>query len=156
MVHVIDGNLLESDCTVIGHQCNCQGVMGSGIALQVKQQLPGAYRAFAADRRRPEEKLGSLSVGFEEIGRFSAVFNLYGQLYYGRDPKVVYTRYPALKLAINQMLSETMKLGASMKVGLPFNIGCGLANGDWPTVLAILEGLSTKHGIDIHLYRFEK
>lgn len=33
-----DGNLLDAKTDVIAHQVNCQGVMGAGIALQIKNK----------------------------------------------------------------------------------------------------------------------
>ncbi len=35
---IINGNLLEVKKGIIAHQCNCKGVMGAGIALQIKKK----------------------------------------------------------------------------------------------------------------------
>ena len=40
MVNYVKGNLLESDCDYICHQVNCQGVMNSGIARQIREKWP--------------------------------------------------------------------------------------------------------------------
>ena len=34
MLKVIDGDLLDAKEDIIGHQVNCQGVMGSGVELK--------------------------------------------------------------------------------------------------------------------------
>lgn len=39
----IKGNLLESDCDIICHQTNTLGIMGGGIALQIKNKYPLLY-----------------------------------------------------------------------------------------------------------------
>ena len=43
MIKVINGDLFSSTARFIVHQVNCQGKMGSGVALQVKQKFPHVY-----------------------------------------------------------------------------------------------------------------
>ncbi|WP_411668007.1 hypothetical protein [Bacillus subtilis] len=38
MIKIIQGDLLEAKENIIAHQVNCKGVMGSGIALQIKKK----------------------------------------------------------------------------------------------------------------------
>ena len=40
MIKIFEGDLLESGANFICHQVNCQGVMGSGVAKQIKEQFP--------------------------------------------------------------------------------------------------------------------
>ena len=40
MVKIIEGNLFDTKANIICHQCNCQGVMGSGVAAEVKRRYP--------------------------------------------------------------------------------------------------------------------
>tara|TARA_R110000822_G_scaffold249085_2_gene376595 strand:- start:405 stop:857 length:453 start_codon:yes stop_codon:yes gene_type:complete len=42
----VQGNLLTSDETIIGHGCNCLGVMGGGIALQIKERYPENFKMY--------------------------------------------------------------------------------------------------------------
>ena len=63
MIKVINGDLFNSTARFIVHQVNCQGKMGSGVALQVKQKffLPQMYihkkipkkRAFSLVKKAP-------------------------------------------------------------------------------------------------------
>lgn len=46
MIIYKQGNLLDSGCKVICHQVNCQGVMGSGIAKEIRNRFPTAYTEF--------------------------------------------------------------------------------------------------------------
>lgn len=57
--------------------------------------------------------------------------NLFGQLNYGRS-KIRYTDYAALEQALTTLKIEAQAKGLS--VALPYNIGCGLANGEWSVV----------------------
>lgn len=36
-IKYIKGSLLDTDAKIIVHGCNCQGVMGSGVAKQLKK-----------------------------------------------------------------------------------------------------------------------
>ena len=153
MLHVVEGNLLTSDCSVMAHQANCQGVMGSGIAKQIRQQFPEAYRAFKHDGRAPKEKLGTYSAA--RCGDV-LVYNLYGQLHFGRF-NVVYTDYDALKWSIIRMirsLNNWNDFNREIKIGLPYGIGCGLANGDWKIVLPMLQKVSAECSTDMYLYKY--
>ena len=42
----ITGDLFDTKANVILHQVNCQGVMGSGIAAEVKRRFPKAYNSY--------------------------------------------------------------------------------------------------------------
>ena len=48
------GDLLTTDADIIVHGCNCQGVMGSGVAKQIKEKFPNAYTIY----KQREEEIG--------------------------------------------------------------------------------------------------
>ena len=43
MIKLIIGDLLTCDANILAHQVNCMGVMGGGIAKQVKEKYPVAF-----------------------------------------------------------------------------------------------------------------
>ena len=43
MIKHIKGDIFKSNADAILHQVNCQGVMGSGIAKQVKENFPVVF-----------------------------------------------------------------------------------------------------------------
>lgn len=157
MIYHVKGDLLASDCTFIGHQCNCMMGFGAGIAGQIRKEFTDAYRVFASDRRPSEDKLGDLTF-IEEDPYW--IFNLYGQYYFGgQDPKGFDTVYEAFESALNKMLIKVPEIAKlnnidDIKIGLPYLIGCGLAGGDWSTVYSIIERQSQKHNLDIWLYEY--
>jgi len=152
MIHHIKANLLTSDCDVIIHQSNCQMGFGSGIAGQIRQIYPEAYEAFKADTREPTMKLGFYS---DAISNGKHIFNMYSQYNYGRDTSVVYTNYDAITHGLNQILPVVKSLYPEAKIGLPYLIGCGLANGDWNKVRLIIEKASKTHEVDLYLYEYQ-
>ena len=46
MIHHVKGNLLDSNCDYICHQVNCQGVMNSGVAKQIREKWPEVYESY--------------------------------------------------------------------------------------------------------------
>ena len=44
----VRGDLLAYDAKVRCHQVNCRGVMGAGLAKQVKEKYPEAYEQYKA------------------------------------------------------------------------------------------------------------
>ena len=44
-----NGNLLDAQTAVIAHQVNCQGVMGSGVAKQIRDKWTNVYTAYRAE-----------------------------------------------------------------------------------------------------------
>ncbi|MGA9173659.1 MAG: Appr-1-p processing protein [Thermoactinomyces sp.] len=158
MIHIVSGDLLKSDCTIIGHQCNCLGVMGAGIAKQIKMLYPEVYEE---DHQFSipfgEKRLGHLSYAWvrdKNVGS-RLVCNLYGQHRYGRRGN--YTVVPALKRALEGMMKVIGEWENEdwIKIGLPYGIGAGLAGGNWDEILCIIEQVSYEFERDIYLYELK-
>lgn len=119
--------------TVLAHCCNAQGVMGSGIALSIKQQFPDAFAAYKASGH----ELGTISYTNE-------IANLVGQFNYGYDGQR-YMNYGALSncfILLNEHLLERQeKLDTDEKptIILPYLMACDRAGGDWATVIELFE-----------------
>ena len=157
MIHHVQGNLLLSDCNVIAHQSNCMGGFGSGIAGQIRYMFPQALAVFEADTRTPQQKLGSLCWAdcvTPDNAREMVVFNLYGQFNYGPKGQL-YTRYPMLEKAIDEMRFMLKSYNQPVKLGMPYKIGCDLAGGDWEVVEEILyDRFGGDSDMDLWLYEF--
>jgi O-acetyl-ADP-ribose deacetylase (regulator of RNase III) len=135
VIAIVEGDILKAKEDIIGHQVNCCGVMGSGLAKQLKDtysNLHPMYKEFC-DNHNPYELLGEchiVSAGSKKIA------NLFGQLNYGRK-KVRYTDYDALRLALYSLGEYAAR--HEMTIALPWGIGCGLANGDWDVVYQMID-----------------
>lgn len=146
-IRVIEGDIMSSNEDIIGHQVNCQGVMGSGIAKLLRDtysNLFPSYKEFCANHN-PHDLLGQCHI-VKTGSKFTA--NLFGQLNYGRQ-KILYTDYDALKQSLMILKDKAKSRGLS--VALPFNIGCGLANGDWSVVEGIIDEVFKDY--DVTLYK---
>lgn len=140
MIENRKGDLLEQpDLHAIVHQCNCYCTMGAGIALQIRNRWPEAYKADANTMHGDRSKLGGFSKAVVNSGRLW-VYNLYSQFEY-RGPGVK-TDYFAMEKglsAINFDLNTPRYYeGGVIRIGIPYMMGYGLSGGDWGRVMDIL------------------
>ena len=150
-VHVIIGDLLNAKESIIGHQVNCQGVMGSGIAKVLRERyntLYPSYKPYCDQHQSPDKLLGKCHIVKEGS---THIANLFGQLDYGRQKGRVYTNYEALRTSLTTLREYAVQ--NHLSVALPYGIGCGLANGDWNVASEILEEVFADY--DVILYKLE-
>ena len=135
------GNLIaEVKEGVIIHQVNAQGVMGSGIAAQLRAWYPKVFEDYALVVGQPYTQPDS---GLHQLGRVIVtpvsedlvVLSIIGQQFFGRDQKR-YTSYDALDVAFGKIRDEFTGVDADFHFPL---IGCGLGGADWTIVSAIIE-----------------
>ncbi len=133
----IRGDLLELGrrgvFDVIVHGCNCQCVMGAGIARAIRATYPAAYQADRETQKGDRGKLGSTSEAVIDVGGHElTVVNAYTQFdYRGRGVKVDYEAVGAAFRAIRARHT-------GRRIGYPL-IGAGLAGGDWDIIEAIID-----------------
>jgi O-acetyl-ADP-ribose deacetylase (regulator of RNase III) len=147
-IPIIYGDLLEAEEDILGHQVNCQGVMGSGIAAQFRKKYAAVYEGYKdfCYGKDPRQLLGACQL--ITTGK-KTVANLFGQLEYGREP-VVYTDYEALRRALQHLKNHAQQNNQS--VALPYLIGCGLANGDWNVVSGIIGEVFADYPLTLYRY----
>ena len=130
------GDIFDCEQNVIGHQTNCQGVMGSGIAKIVKAKFPSCfeeYKLFCDKFSNKEDLLGECQIC--QVGKNKYIANLFGQCKFGTDK--CYSDYNALKKALLDLKIKCA--GKGLSISLPYNISCGRAGGNWETVYGIIK-----------------
>jgi O-acetyl-ADP-ribose deacetylase (regulator of RNase III) len=140
MIQVCEGNVLNIPSGIIVHGCNSHGVMGAGIALEVKRRFPDAFLTYrkayeaAIQAGKPGLSLGDIFPVV--ITETFVIVNAITQKDTGHDPDVKYVSYDAIHDAFKQVneIAKTLKL----PVHFPL-IGCGLANGKWQVVSQIID-----------------
>ena len=160
MLKIIEGNLFDSSARIIAHQVNCQGVMGSGVAKQIKDKYPGVFKEYTTlchDVESSEDLLGKshlihsdgsqIELGEDYEGTYVA--NLFGQDKYGYDGKQ-YTDVEALGKAFVDLYRQATTLGVDT-IAMPYKIGCCRGGADWSRVYMILESIFKK--IDVELWK---
>jgi len=130
------GNLLDAfdngEVNIVVHCANCFHTFGSGIAREIAQRYPDAYKADHCTPYADINKLGTASVCW--LGKSNWIVNLYGQYDYGKNKRQV--NYGALGSGFSSVVKSFGESGNSF--GFPL-IGCGLAGGDWSIVSELIE-----------------
>lgn len=135
------GNLMDVTDGHIVHGCNAQGVMGSGVALAVKNMYPGAF----ADYRQIHEDEG-LELGFAYPYMPSeklVIWNAITQEGYGQPTRNC--SYDAIQTCfedINRAVIQADDLGIKQEIHIPA-IGAGLGGGNWEIIREIIEQTCT-------------
>lgn len=148
MIKICNGDIFNCEENIIVHQVNCQGVMGLGVAKRIKQEYFEVYNKYkvVCSQFKSNELLGKCQI-IKTKNKY--ICNLFGQEYYGRGSRV-YTDYKAFKTALNSMKKYAKENGLS--VALPYGIGCGLANGSWDIVYAIIEEVFEDYSCTLYKY----
>ena len=158
--NVVDA-LLDGEVDFIAHCCNAQGVMGSGVAKEIKARIPDAYLAYRRrydmlqERRTLKHFLGDCIEG----GR---VLNLIGQEFYGYDKKR-YVSYGAIASALShcyrviqfELDEEWPIYPLNVTIGVPYKMASDRAGGDWNIVLELIEHLVVPYVKDVVIYKLE-
>lgn len=161
MIIYLDKDIAKIKRGVVAHGVNCQGVMGSGVALALRSAYPRIFNTYKTQCDYSKSTalgtaglLGTVDIveaNDDEFGDELIIVNCFTQNYYGRDNK----RYADIN-AISTSLSQAVKLAVGL--GLPFympKIGCGLGGLSWEEeVLPLVDMLSANHNININVCTF--
>jgi len=118
------------------HGCNDQGVMGSGIALEVKTRYPGAYATYRHAYENGGLVLGDIIPHFDKSGVI--ILNAITQNFYGKDGKR-YVKYDAVAECCRQIRGAfKIMLEPPKTLYFPL-IGAGLGGGSWAVISEIIK-----------------
>lgn len=150
-VVVKEGNVFDSDAIYICHQVNCQGVMGSGVAKEVRERYPEAYRDYKEKcyehKDSPEDNLGGVLMSY--IGNGQYIVHCFAQNKYGYDGK----QYTSLE-ALEQCFKTVANIACCVynaKISMPYMIGCCRGGADWNVVKPMIDEIFKD--CDVELWR---
>lgn len=136
---IIEKDILSIDRGIICHQTNCQGVMGTGIALSIKNRWPNVYNEYIQYCRQfslSKNVLGNVQIIRAEKDIY--VVNLFGQDKYGRDKR--YTSYGAWEKSLPRLKEIINAKGLALEdIYFPYKCGCNNAGGDWEIISRLIE-----------------
>ena len=147
MVVYKECDIFDSGADIICHQVNCQGVMGSGVAKQVREKYPPVYRAYKewCENYEATDLLGKsqfvplkpMWTVNENNGELMGVVNIFGQLNYGYNGRC-YTDYDALQHAFDSIHQFLNLFESQPIIAFPYKFGCARGGGDWDKVFAMI------------------
>jgi len=148
MIKIIQGDILKAKEDIRAHQTNSVGIMGSGLAKQIKKIYPEAYEDYKKFCLSNTDVFGRTLISECKDGKYIA--HLFGQYSYGTSKR--HTNYDMLERALNILFykSEVM----NKNVAIPYNIGCCRGGGDWSVVYQIIERVFGEN--DVSIYRLDK
>lgn len=149
-MEIISEDIFKCKEDIIVHQVNCQGVMGSGIALQVKQLYPEVFKGYEyyCKTRKVEDILGSSLICEANDGKYIA--NLFGQNKYGKGLQTDYEAFKHALIEIHDFAKEH-----NLSVAIPYKIGSNLAGGDWNTIFDIITEVFSDN-VEFNIYKLDK
>ena len=157
------GDVLDTPIHIIAHQVNCKGVMGAGLAKQIRDRYPRVYSCYKIYcKAYPHELRGTRAYLVNSDGTLKPehlFMNIFGQDGYGRG--TVQTDYQAFKNSITKGLEFYRaavcndSYAVQIPIAIPYGIGCGLAGGDWDKMKDILEEIEKEENVLFFAYKKE-
>ena len=132
VVECVKDNLLDSDCQILLHACNCWHTMGAGIAREIKQRYPEAFTVYCETPYGDRRKLGCFSIARAACGRI--IVNMYVQFEYGRGRQIDYGALAQCLARIRKLVRDS---GRRPRVG-SYWLWCYHAGGDVVRVQQIM------------------
>ena len=132
MIRYIKGDITKSNCDIICHQVNCQGVMNSGVAKAIREKWPEVYEQYKDLCKKQEQTICLLGTTQPvEIQKTPAryVVNLFAQQYYGFNG-IRFTDYEAFYNSIAN-LSVQLANNPDKTIAFPYKIGCVRGGANW-------------------------
>ena len=154
-IKIIEEDILNSGALIIAHQCNCCSVDAKGLAKSIFDKYPYAnnYKNRIKNDKTTYSEPGTIEIFGEGTKEAPFIINIYAQYFPGVSEYANYTaslRRGWFKECL-QHIEAFVKLNNIHlhNVAMPYNIGCGLAGGDWELYSKYLE----ESNLNIVLYK---
>lgn len=151
MIRYIKGDITKSNCDIICHQVNCQGVMNSGVAKAIREKWPEVYEQYKDLCKKQEQTiclLGTMQPVEIQKNPTRYVVNLFAQQYYGFHG-VRFTDYEAFYNSI-AYLSVQLASNPDKTIAFPYKIGCVRGGANWNIIKTMIEEVFV--GRDVTFY----
>lgn len=121
---------------LIVQQVNAKGVMGSGLAKQIRKTHPKVFEEYIGTCKNYQYKWDFLKgkVVFTSDNN-KIIASIFGQEDYGRSGK--FTSEEALEEGLKKVYLYGKEHG-DLAINIPYGIGCGLGGAKWDEVIDIV------------------
>ena len=149
---IVNGDLTEATEKYIAHQCNCTTKTAKGLAQAIFAKFP--YANIYKDRARfGATEPGNIVVCGDGVEK-RYVINMLAQISGGRPKKP--ETFEARAEYFQQCLDQIKEIPDLDSIAFPYNIGCGLAKGNWPLYEKMLADFAREVNIPVVLYKYEE
>ena len=133
MIEFTRGDLLSAQAEALVNTVNCVGIMGRGIALQMKNAFPDNFREYTAACRRHEVEPGRMLVHeTRQLGNPRWIINFPTKRHWKGK-----SRIEDIRAGLAALVAEVRARGIR-SIALP-PLGCGLGGLDWSDVRPLIE-----------------
>ena len=150
MISYVKGDLLGATQRVLVHGCNNHGVMGSGVARQIREKWPNVYEVYSLKHKVFGLELGDIIPVGTLDGKI--IVNAVTQDGFGRDGSR-YVDYDAIETCFRK-INDRVDVWEVAEVAMP-RIGAGLGGGDWSIIEKIIVSTATNYRPVVYDYQAE-
>lgn len=150
---MINLDIMSVETGIICHQVNTLGLMGRGLAKEIKERYPQVYTKYRTICKyflNPEMLYGNIA--FIQVTDKLYVSNLFSQVGLIKADRISPTDYGLLKECLIKTIEKRNEIyetsNIMYEIYLPFKIGCGLAGGSWEEVLKIISEIEQEFSIE--------
>ena len=155
MLHVVNGDLLNSNEQYIVHQCNCVTTTAAYLAHAIFEKFP--YSDVYSARVTNDTPGNILIRGDGKDQRY--IIALFGQ-YFPGFPKYADSSKDGVKARqkyFHQGLLKIAKIPSLQSVAFPYGIGCGAAGGNWDIYSRIIMNFANylNDKVEVYIYHLD-
>lgn len=149
------GNVFDTDALHVGHGVNCKGVMGSGIAVEVKNRFPATYSLYREKCDETGNPWFRLRAGQDfyvrendqTTGKKFVIHNIASQYHTGANAKAEWL-FAGLTAAANNV-----RFAGDDVLAIPF-IGCGIGGLSLPILLDCVSAIEGFIPVEFEVWKF--
>lgn len=155
-ISIKNGSILGGGDNVIAHQVNCVGVMGSGVALAIRNKYPRVYAEYLEfcnrEKRNGNELLGQVQL-VEIPNDNLLVANLFGQKTYSSEPGVRSTSYDGVYESMCKLRDTLLTMDGVTTIGFPYGMSSVRAGGDWNVIYEMIKSVFKDTNFKITIWK---
>lgn len=143
MVKIVNGDILNCTEDMIIHQVNIAGVMGGGVARQLANCHKGLEEGYSEYCKEHNNRYIDLC---GDVFYYKTTDKIIANMFSQREN--FDTDYFNMEIALKDILKFAKE--NKLSVCIPYGIGCGIANGDWNTVLSIIDKVFKDYKVTLY------
>lgn len=149
----VQGDIFSTHLNAIAHGVNCKGVMGAGIALEVKRRYPEAYNGYVRYLNR-YDPIQYTAIGtmhpYPVPGTNLHILNCFTQVDTAKQRGEVAISYQAIFTSFS-VAGLYCKENGIKELAIP-QVGAGLGGGNWKIIFQLIANALVMYGVTPIVY----
>lgn len=135
IIKYYDGNVVDSTAPIIAHQVNFEGIMGAGVAKNIREKYPDIMKDYQEFCKDYYGRLGSVHFykrGEDSKGNPLYIANCFSQRINSENGCL--TDYDSFAFCMLYLRDTMIENNIEHRIAMPYKIGCGISGGDWKEI----------------------